>query len=278
MRLKFVVLLASGAFLLAATSAEAVSYSLDFTGADWETPDVTGVHGYGDPSTSPSWANDAGINNDYGGPKRLRLTNNAGGQLGNAWYNAATVQANAAWSAQFDMQITYEVGGGADGIGFHLQESGIGANTWIQGQGLGSNFLSVVMDSWDNGGGCDFGLEIFNNGSQVGSCYDLASIGPAVNNIYTVAMTYDGSGNLGVNVTNTGTTPGSSFGQTGVLNYAVDLSTLDAATFGWSAQTGGAAQNQDILNMSGTFVPEPGTALLLCIGLAGLAGSRRRTR
>ncbi len=278
MRWNWTVVLASGAFLLAAASAEAVSYSLDFTGADWQTPDITGVHGAGDPSTSPSWANDPGINNDYGGPKRLRLTNNGGGQLGNAWYNAATVQANAAWSAQFDMQITYEVGGGADGIGFHLQEVGIGANTWIQGQGLGSNFLSVVMDSWDNGSGCDFGLEIFNNGSQIGSCHDLSGIGPAVNNIYRVAMTYDGSGTLGVNVSNTGTTPGSTAGQTGVLNYAVDLGALDTATFGWSAQTGGAAQNQDILNMSGTFVPEPGTALLLCIGLAGLAGSRRRTR
>ena len=259
-----------------AAFASPIVLDLDFTGADWQTPQITGVHGSGSPGSSPSWASDPGINGDYGGPTRLRLTNNAGGQRGNAWYNPATVEANAAWNAQFDMQITYEVGGGADGLAFHLQEVGTGADTFLQGQGLGSEFLSVVVDTWDNGGECAFGLAIHNNGAQVGSCYDLSGIGPVANNIYTVAMTYDGLGSLGVNVINTGTTPGAVFGQTGVLNYVVDLSELKTATFGWSAQTGGAAQNQDVLNMSGTFVPEPGTALLLGTGLAGLSWRRRR--
>ena len=258
-----------------AASAGPINLNLDFTGADYLSPLITGVHGAGDVGSSPSWANDPGINNDYGGPTRLRLTNNSGGQRGNAWYNGATVEANAAWNAEFDFQITYEGGGGADGLAFHLQEVGTGADTFIEGQGLGADFLSVVIDTWDNGGECAFGLDIYNNGAQVGSCFDLSGIGPVVNNIFSVEMTYDGLGGLTVNVINQGIVPGGIFGQTGVLNYTVDLSALNTATLGWSGQTGGASENHDILNLTGTFVPEPGTALLLGVGLAGLSWRRR---
>ncbi len=281
MRSKFALLrvgLLAWGTLLAGGAAEAgpINLNLDFTGADYFSPLITGVHGAGDPGTSPSWANDPGINNDYGGPTRLRLTSNGGGQRGNAWYNGATVEANAAWNAEFDFQITYEGGGGADGLAFHLQEIGTTADTFIQGQGLGANFLSVVIDTWDNGGECAFGLDIYNNGAQVGSCFDLSGIGPVANNIYTAVMTYDGLGGLAVNVINQGIVPGGTSGETGVLNYTVDLSALNTATLGWSGQTGGAAENHDILGMTGTFVPEPGTGVLLGAGLVGLSWRRRR--
>jgi len=86
-------------------------------------------------------------------------------------------------------------------------------------------------------------------------------------------MTHDAtSGTLGVSVTET-----NSGLSTGVLNYAVDLSALDAATFGWSAQTGGFGENHDVVDFNASFaVPEPGTGCLVGLGLAGLAGRRRR--
>ena len=249
-----------GALGLAGTAtASPINVGLDFTGADWGTSEITGVG-------QASWANDGGV----APPNRLRLTNNSGAQRGNAWYNAATVEANAAWNAEFTFQITYEHSGGADGLAFHLHEIGIGADTWIEGQGLGPNFLSVVIDTWNNGGECDFGLKIFNDGAGVGNCHNLSGLGSVADDVYQVVMAYDGNGALTVDVINTATS-----NSTGALGFAADLSTLNNATFGWSAHTGGAGENHDIRTMSGTFVPEPGTALLVGLGLAGLSLGRR---
>ena len=74
-------------------------------------------------------------------------------------------------------------------------------------------------------------------------------------------MSFDGTTALTVNVTNLQTTT-----STGNLSYTVDLTTLDQATLGWSGQNGGAGENHDVLNFSGTFVPEPSTGALLALG------------
>jgi hypothetical protein len=247
--------------LFAASPAAALAvYGYDFTGADWFSPDWVGVG-------SAHWANDGALVP----PTRLRLTSAAGGQLGNAWINTGTVDAGQAWSAEFTWQITFEGGGGADGFGFHLHEAGTGANTFFNGAGLGASFLSIAVDTWDNGGEGSYHLEVYNNGPQVGGNIDLNPLGGVADDVYQMLMTYDGAGNLAVNVINT-----ANLNQTGILNYAVNLAALDTAIFGWSGQTGGAVENHDIRTFSGTFVPEPGTGLLVGMGLAGLAWRRRR--
>ena len=270
----FVGLLAALAVASHAGQSLAVPLNLsaNFSGADYSTADMSLVNGGGD---GAFWVTDGGISPPYGQNQRLRVSSNSAGQRGNAWYNPTTVVASGDWQFDFTMQITYPSGSGADGMAFHMQEIGTGADTFIQGQGLGADYLSVTFDTYNNFDSCsvDFGLAIFNSGSQVGSCVDLSGIGSPDPWAYSVSMTHNEStGNLGVTVTET-----NSGLSTGALNYTVDLSALDAATFGWSAQTGGDGENHDVVDFGATFaIPEPGTALLLGLGLAGLGGWRRR--
>jgi len=249
-----------------------LNLSADFSGADYLSPDMSLVNGAG---SGAFWISDPGISPPFGQNQRLRLSSNAGGQLGNAWYDPTTVVASGDWQFHFTMQITYPTGAGADGMAFHMQEIGTGASTNIQGTLLGADYLSVTFDTYNNFDACsvDFGLAIFNSGSQVGSCVDLSSIGTPDPWAYAVSMSHDSStGALTVTVTET-----NSGLSTGALNYAVDLSALDTATFGWSAQTGGFGENHDVVDFDATFaIPEPGTALLFGLGLAGLGGLRRR--
>ena len=251
-----------------------LNVSANFSGAEYGTADMSLVNGGG---SGAFWVTDPGISPPFGLNERLRVSSNAGGQRGNAWYNPTTVVAAGDWTFDFTMQITYPTGSGADGMAFHMQEVGVGADTFIQGQGLGTDFLSVTFDTYNNFDSCsvDFGLAVFNNGSQVGSCVDLSSVGSPDPYAYSVGLAHnEATGNLSVTVTNT-----NSGATTGALNYTVDLSALYTATFGWSAQTGGDGENHDVVNFDATFaIPEPSTALLLGLGLAGLAVRRQRIR
>ena len=129
----------------------AVTVFGDFSGPDYNSPGVTLVNGEG---SGAYFVSDLGINPPYGPNQRLRITGNttSGAQRGNAWLNQDTYRADGAWDFNFTMQITYPVGGGADGMGFHMHEAGLSADTWIRGEGLGSTFLSIGFDTWNNGG------------------------------------------------------------------------------------------------------------------------------
>ena len=251
---------------MAASPASAVSYDYDFTAAGHNSSDWSLVG-------SASWVTDGALSP----ADRLRLTSNAGGQVGNAWLSTGTVDAGQAWTAEFTWQITFGVGGGADGLGFHVQENGTAANTFFNGAGLSTPYLSVGIDTFDNAEGSAFHVEVHHNGSQIyaDNLSAIPGMGSSFDNVYQVLMTYDGANNFGLNVVNT-----NGGASTGIAAISADLSALDSATLGFSANTGGAAENHDIRSFNASFaatIPEPGTGLLFAAGLlAGLLRSRRR--
>ena len=264
LRVKLVSVALGGWLLLAASPAAAISYDYDFTAADHNTSDIALVG-------SAAWVTDGSLSP----ANRLRLTSNGGGQVGNAWINTGSVIASQAWTANFTWQISFGNGGGADGLGFHLQEDGLSANTFFNGAGLSNPRFSVGIDTFDNSEGSNFHVEVHLDGSQIYA--DNLSVIPGMGNsfddIYQVFMAYDGANNFALNVVNT-----NGGANTGIANIVADLSSLDGATVGFSANTGGFGENHDIRTFNGEFsaVPEPGTGLLLSIGLVGLAVRRNR--
>ena len=174
---------------MAASPASAVSYDYDFTAAGHNSGDWSLVG-------SASWVTDGALSP----ADRLRLTSNAGGQVGNAWLSTGTVDAGQAWTAEFTWQITFGVGGGADGLGFHVQENGTAANTFFNGAGLSTPYLSVGIDTFDNAEGSAFHVEVHHNGSQIyaDNLSAIPGMGSSFDNVYQVLMTYDGANNFGL--------------------------------------------------------------------------------
>ena len=198
------------------------------------------------------------------------------------------------FSASFDLQLK-SPDAAADNLSFDIgkltgsfprsSDSGL----WSSGQ-TGS-MLSVVWDFYDNGSG-DYvgtggkgGIQLFKNGSLVA--------GSNVNNPATVFGTlgstftrfnvrYDEELNGGTLQFNTGGTVGAGNLITGgtnlftLANLGVNFAAGDQ--FAFSAWTGGADVDMFIDNVSINTVPEPGSGVLLVLGIGGLMALRRTRR
>ena len=190
-------------------------------------------------------------------PERLRLTSNGGGQVGSAWWTG-TVDPSQSWSTTFRFQISYPAMGGADGLGFHIQGDGIGANPGHEGGSLSSPRLSVAVDTWDNGPeGTSESLRIILDGTEL-YLNDLTDFAGDPNpgsspSVFRMELTYSaGAHELSIRLFDEG-------GSDALYDSleGIGLDHFGPSTVGFSATTGASTENHDIRTWSfdGAIVP-----------------------
>jgi hypothetical protein len=230
----------------------------------------------------------------------LRLTPALAGQSGSAFTTALTPLGGlASFSTYFQFQITDsggitdEDGSGADGIVFVVQtqnNNAGGAGGGIGYQGITPS-VGIEFDTYNNGNaggsgdpnGNHVGIDL--NGSVNTPLVDTAVEPTRFNdgNIWNAWVDYDGSShNLEVRWSQTTTRP---LLPQLVKNVDIQGTLLGAtdAYLGFTAGTGSAWGNQDILNwqyvdeFAPIGVPEPSSALF-ALGLVGMALRHRQRR
>ena len=283
--------LVSGAFAAGSYVEDFESYgSLSYSGDSASMNN--GAILYGNNSTaaniyangSPSW-------------KALRLAQDGTGGTQSA-YVIGTVENSStrvnSFTASFDLQLK-STNAPADNLSFDFgkltgslpraSDNGL----WSSGQ-TGS-MLSLVWDFYDNGSGDHVGtggnggIQLYKNGSLVAgsNVNNPATVFSTLGNTFTrFNVRYDEELNGGTLQFNTGGTVGAGNLITGgtnlftLSNLGVNFTAGDQ--FAFSAWTGGADVDMFIDNVSINTVPEPGSGVLLVLGIGGLMALRRTRR
>lgn len=225
-----------------------------------------------------------------GGPSGAfaRLTTTNFSQLNTMAFARTELGAQSHIVGSFDFRIGNSAFGGADGIGFALLNT---ANFGTMGGGppisedpnlAGS--LGVGFDTFNNFGPdpSDNHVSLHFNNAQV----TAVPINPAVFNLENGVFNrvnfelFDADPGTPGALFSLSITP-NIFGTPGApINVFNNVNIPGFVPFefrvAFGARTGGAFSTQDIDNVNILAIPEPGTLGLLALGIAGLAGYRRR--
>lgn len=189
----------------------------------------------------------------------LRVTPAAFSRAGSAFTtNKVSLANDGSFSTAFSFRFSNQLGGGADGLVFTVQNvannvGGIGGGIGYQGL---SPSIGVEFDNWDNGSVDGFsnnhvGIDVNGSINSVARA-TLAPIDlddPSA--VHQAWVDYDGTTNtLEVRVADSTTRP-----ATAILSHTVDLpallggsgSPVEDAFVGFTSGTGGAAANHDVI-------------------------------
>jgi len=226
--------------------------------------------------------------NAYQNGNNLRLTDNAGYQHGSVFLKDKISIGSNSFSTYFTFQITNPVNGGADGFVFVIQPN---SNTQgSAGGGMGysgiANSIGIEFDTYNNGeiSNSHVGIDISGSTTSVNSTNLEDSLSLKTTTIKHAWVDYDSETNvLEVRINTTSTRPSSpqlihNFGAQTLR----DIIGHDEAYVGFTAATGGAANDHDILSwyFSNTVdqtttrteeIPEFPTIALPVIAVLGLA-------
>ncbi|RIK83426.1 MAG: hypothetical protein DCC68_03895 [Planctomycetota bacterium] len=229
---------------------------------------------------------------------RIRLTTSThGGQAGSAFLNGTVhfPQANLAFSTKFAVELSTPVGccdadgAGADGMTFVIQAASPKALGWAGG-GMGlqdiGQYVAVELDTW-NGGVHDFAptngthIAIDLNTSATSIAQDPPSNMPGLprfndGGVKYVWVDYDGT-EMKVYYNTVDVKPASP-NVTAIVDLSAHFGGAQDLFVGFTAGTGGALNNHDIVSWQFAAVPEPSTYALAGLGIVGLAWAKRRRR
>lgn len=219
------------------------------------------------------------------GGNTLRLTEAVEYKAGSAW---APGQLSLAGDFSIAFSFKLAGGSGADGITLTIQNSDAGkAALGFDGGNLGyqtiNHSVAFTYDTFDNGFDTDripgqntsvaVGGDLANGwgGTTVGHSYDLR------NKVLYSWVDYSATDKqFKMYLSDTATKPAAA--QEVLASYPADLFNGSDVHFGFTGATGGVTDNQDILSVSVTAVPEPSTAALAALGAVGVAATLRRRR
>jgi hypothetical protein len=174
----FVETTGGGTYVLSATNAGGTATKqLTFGAVPAVAPTTINYANFNTAGSEIVLLGDAALVNDSpqipspGDAVRLRLTPDAAGRLGVAWFDQR-MPVNESFQASFDLQLLCQHRGyGAEGLGFVIQNTAEGLAAMPSDNGPAANAFTIKFSSWENADGVlnEARINLFGGATKVGT-------------------------------------------------------------------------------------------------------------